>query len=141
MSNSPSTLASMSVARTSPSPTRTAWAPAATTRPTSAPVMIPLSLTATEPGGMSGSRLREGARLVSRGWRSRLFTPPTGAPGQSARPGIRARLGNGMEISLEDTVGGRGLLALGDQADALPPAGPERRLEIPRRREAAALRL
>src|SRR5207245_2351308 len=43
-----------SVARTRPSPTSTAWAPADTTRRTSAPVKNPLSLTTMGPGGIDG---------------------------------------------------------------------------------------
>ena len=62
-SRSSRTLADTSGARTSPSPTRMAWAPAATTRSTSAPEAMPLSLTATWPGGISGSRASEGSRL------------------------------------------------------------------------------
>ena len=46
-SRSSRTLADTSDARTSPSPTRMAWAPAATTFSTSAPEAMPLSLTAT----------------------------------------------------------------------------------------------
>ncbi len=74
----------MSGARTSPSPTRMAWAPASTTRSTSAAVAIPLSLTATRPAGTRGSRSREGARLVLSVCRSRLLTPTTGAPSSMA---------------------------------------------------------
>src|SRR5215470_15643333 len=60
------TLARTSWARTSPSPTRTAWAPALTTRCTSSRVKMPLSLTAVWALGMCGRRARDGPRLVSR---------------------------------------------------------------------------
>src|SRR6266545_2789945 len=79
------TLAGTSGARTSPSPTRTARAPARTTDSTSVRVKMPLSLTAVCARGIRGSRARDGSRLVSSVWRFRLLTPMTGAPRATAR--------------------------------------------------------
>src|SRR5262249_18810830 len=64
-SDSSRILAATAPARSSVSPTRTAWAPASTTRATSAPLASPLSLTASGPGGIWGSRVSEGSRLVA----------------------------------------------------------------------------
>src|SRR5262245_25113969 len=68
-----------SSARTSPSPTSTAWAPAAATRRTCAPVKKPLSLTTSGPGGMCGRRSSVVSMRVANVRRSRLLMPTTRA--------------------------------------------------------------
>src|SRR3989441_10439462 len=77
-------LAATSAARTRASPISTAWAPAATTRRTSAPVKNPLSLTTMGPGGISG---KSSSVVSTRVWneaRSRLLIPRTRLPAARA---------------------------------------------------------
>src|SRR5881628_1160346 len=76
--------AGMSAARTRPSPTRIAWAPATTTRRTSAAVKKPLSLTTIGPSGISGRSSSVVAIRVSNVARSRLLIPMMRLPTASA---------------------------------------------------------
>src|SRR5438093_13742329 len=76
--------AGMSAARTRPSPTRIAWAPATTTRRTSAAVKKPLSLTTIGPGGISGRSSSVVLMRVSKVARSRLLIPTMRLPTASA---------------------------------------------------------
>src|SRR6058998_3285125 len=76
--------AGMSAARTRPSPTRIAWAPATTTWRTSAAVKKPLSLTTIGPSGISGRSSSVVAIRVSNVARSRLLIPMMRLPTASA---------------------------------------------------------
>jgi len=62
----------------------TAWAPAETTRRTSAPVKKPLSLTTMGPGGIAGKSSSVVSRRVRKVARSRLLIPRTRLPAVTA---------------------------------------------------------
>src|SRR5215470_8567570 len=83
-SDSSRTFAATSSARTSASPTSTAWAPAATTGRTWSAVKKPLALTTSRPAGISGNNSTLVSMRVSKVLRFRLLMPMLAAPAAPA---------------------------------------------------------